>query len=326
MRNTFFGSFIFTLILCVLMSVASGGTWDAVLWSWTLWVGITAFSLIMVYISGNIKSFFWVFSGKKKYEALSLGELKKVHSSVSLFLKYFFYFSIFFLMLGFIFLYFNIDEITTLGPNIGTMILSFLYFFLASATLLPVQAKIKKRMIDFMKEDDDAAAENDKKSFSIAALIKTVIYVLIITGGILLLAYANTSCMRKNMLNQQFYTGLFGFFDIISFAFLLCSVFYIAISGTLQDFVKAFSTVFLNRKISTEQKNLFVNVLDFTRKQILSIGFTGTLLGINSCLCNLEIKEALGSNMYVASLIVFYAIIVNVILLAIKAKVENLAE
>jgi hypothetical protein len=179
-------------------------------------------------------------------------------------------------------------------------------------------------MILFMAEESEETVdtsakelEADKKaSKSFLKFGKILVAVLLIIGILWVTVMAETRILSKyNLLNQLFDLPSFVQLFVPSFLLLL-------ISGNFKLFFQSFN--FSKReKLSVTVKNLYLNAISTFRGISTLIAFSSTLIGVTSIMRYLEQKEYLGINVYVSLIPIFYAVIINLIILPFEAKISK---
>lgn len=283
-------------------------------------IGILA---VFIFLSGYGKDFCKVFSSRKKFKAFSLEQLKKCEYAVSFAQKSLVYICMFFALIGAIYFYINFDFIQTLGVNLATVIISIIYLCQFEIVLFILNAKIKAQKITAMAEDSQIFSLAEKLSSKqiILKCAKILISLAVIVGLSILVILGNT----KNE-SEKIPANFVRFLDMPSIVYLLLILLpSLALSGNFKTFFRGFKIAFKNQKITVSEKSLCINAIQTARFVLLLTGFACTLIGFMAILCNLQAREWLGLNMFVATIVSIYAIILNVILLPLESKINKLA-
>lgn len=318
--------FLFSLVLVFAVSIfceiVSGGTLP-IIFNPALLAEMIGILIVFIFLSGYGKDFCKVFSSRKKFKTFSLEQLKKCEYAVAFVQKTLVYICTFFALVGAIYFYINIDFIQTLGVNLSTVLISIIYLCQFEIILFILNAKIKAQKITVMAEDSQIFSPTEKLSSKqiILKCAKIIISFAIIVGLSILVILGNT----KNE-SEKFPANFIQFFDIPSIVYLLVMLFpSLALSGNFKTFFRGFKIAFKNQKITVSEKSLYINAIQTARFVLLLTGFACTLIGFMAILCNLQAREWLGLNMYVATIVSIYAIILNVILLPLESKINKLA-
>lgn len=112
--------------------------------------------LVPLLISGGLlKDFNNAFRlGIGKKEAVSLTELKRAKESVSLTIKILIAVAVFISSIQSIFILYNIDDLSKLGPSLSVVILTFVYVMGITLILLPLQARLSVRIQEYISEKE----------------------------------------------------------------------------------------------------------------------------------------------------------------------------
>ena len=323
---------IFTLILSVILAfgldwacmILSGGTISGLINGYEL-PGIIVILAGLIFLSGCGKDFCRIFRGSSSLQKLDLAELRKTEKSLDFANKIVFYICLFFILIGGIFFYLNIDFRTSLGPNLATILGSLLYMSFLISIFITLKAKLRTKIIYVMAEEVPEAGTN-KTTRLAKAIIKTIIQIVIALAVIIAMTIAVLIFHVSNeqeavTINPLMFIDLPSFLYIFLVAFIL-----LALSGNLKNFFKAFGAVFKKAKISVSQKNLYENAIVSLRQIMIMTGIRGSIIGFTGILFNLTNRAALGINMFVAMIPALYAIIICAVLMVFEARVECLIE
>ena len=323
---------ILTLIFSVLVTfgldwlcmILSGGTIRGLINGYEL-PGIIVILAGLIFLSGCGKDFCRIFRGASSLQKLDLAELRRTEKSLDFANKAVFYICLFFILIGGIFFYLNIDFRTSLGPNLATILGSLLYMSFLISIFITLKAKLRTKIIYVMAEEVPEAGTN-KTTRPAKAIIKTIIQIVIALAVIIAMTIAVLIFHVSNeqeaiTINPLMFIDLPSFLYIFLVAFIL-----LALSGNLKNFFKAFGAVFKKAKISVSQKNLYENVITSLRQIMIMTGIRGSLIGFTGILFNLNDRSYLGINMFVAMIPALYAIIICAVLVVVEARVGKLIE
>ena len=315
-----FGVLCLTATMC---SLTSGGfIWEII--EPALLPGVLLILAMMIFLSGYGKSFIKIFSSAKTLKKTELLELKTIEASLSFSFKALVFISSFFMLIGAIYYYLNIDDRQTLGPNLATIICSFYYLAFFGMMLITLKAKLRRNIINVMTEESDAekkTASLSKKEI-ILKTFKILISIALIVGLYLLVMFTSTiNHTEQEPLNFYYLRDLPGLIYIFIPTFLL-----LTISGNFKIFFCALKCVFKNQKVSVSQKALSVNSIKTFCTLLILEGIMTTLGGFMGMLVHLEDRSALGVNFTVACVPLIYALLLNLVLLPVESKVSLLCD
>ena len=278
---------------------------------------------VFIFISGYGNVFVKIFLPRKKFSKLELSTLKKIEKSIVYAAKVAAYEAIFFVCIGTVYYYVNWMNTQTLGFQLSLLLLSVRYVCTIEILLFTMKAMIKKRIILFMAETE-SNNEFCKKSVKekIVSLIKFLITCAIIFG----IAVCITMNYTKN--ESEFNFGNVGsWVDIPSLILVTIPALLLLLCiGLLNDFFSGIKLVFTGEKISITKKHRLINALSTVRYIVLLSGLLTVVFGYYAVLVYLENKSSLGPNMMVATIPCFYAVIINLILLSVEAKLDHISE
>lgn len=316
-------SFVLLCITATMCSLTSGGfIWEII--EPALLPGTLLILATMIFLSGYGKSFIKIFSSAKTLKKTELPELKTIEASLSFSFKALVFISSFFMLIGAIYFYLNIDDRQTLGPNLATIICSFDYLAFFGMILITLKAKLRRNIITYMIEENDAENKNTTRSKKeiILRIVKILISMALIIGLYLLIIFTSTiNNSNEEPLSFYYLKDLPGLIYIFIPTFLL-----LAISGNFKIFFSALKSVFKNQKLSVSQRALFEHSIKTFRTLLILEGILAALGGFMGMLCNLEDRSALGVCFTMACVPLIYALLLNLILLPVESKVSLLCE
>ena len=323
---------ILTLILSVILvfgldwacMMLSGGTIHGLINGYEL-PGILVILAGLIFLSGNGKGFCRIFTGAPKLKTLELSQLRRTEKSLDFAGKVVFYICLFFILIGGIFFYLNIDFRTSLGPNLATILASLLYMTFLVSIFITLKAKLRSKIINIMAEE--APRTNDNKlAHQPKALIRTILQIVIALIVIIAMTIAVLIFHVSNEQETVTISPLL-FLDLPSFLYLFLVTFILlALSSNFKNFFRAFGAAFKKTRISVSQKNLYENAIASFRQIMIMTGIRGSLIGFTGILFNLNDRAYLGINMFVAMIPALYAIIICTVLMVVEARVGKLVE
>ena len=312
------------LVSSALATAVSGGTFAGVLDIYDFLTVILTFA-IMIFITGYGKAFLRIFSFKKKFAALELKELQEIENSLEVASKILLYSAAFFPTMYFIYILYTVwdqGDQCSLGPNSAVLFLSDVYLCLIEMFIFMFKAKTKKAIILYMAEED-VKSENQER-IKLSSVIKVLVGVGLIIGIIIFQILLMKGFNWNNWSSRSLFVAMI---DVPS---LLTNVIYvlplIAISGNLRELLCGCKTIFSNKKISVTKKNLYLNAVRTTVALNWFAGITTTLIGWIGMFNNLEDKSALYPNLAVSLIPIFYAILFNLLLTVVEARINKVAE
>ena len=210
----------------------------------------------------------------------------------------------------------------SLGPNSAVLFLSIVYLCLLEMFIYMFKAKTKKAIILYMAEDDEQN-ENPEK-IKLSSVIKVIVGIALVIGIIvfqilLMKGFSWDSWSSRSVL-----------VTVIDLPSLLSNLIYviplIAISGNFRELCAGWKTLFSNKKINVTKKNLYLNAVKTTMVLNWLAGITMTIIGWIGMFNNLEDKSALYPNLAVSLIPIFYAILFNLLLTVVEARINKVAE
>ena len=316
-------SVIFAFGLDCACMILSGGTIGGLVNGYEL-PGIIVILAGLIFLSGSGKDFCRIFAKPSKLQTLELNQLRRTEKSLDFANKAVFYICLFFILIGGIFFYLNIDYRTSLGPNLATILGSLLYLTFLISIFTALKAKLRTKIISVMEEAP--VYETNKTTRPVKALVKTIIQIIIALAVIIAMTIAVILFHISNQ-QQDVTIRLLIFIDLPSFLYIFLVTFILlAISGNLKNFFRAFGATFKKSKRSVSQKNLYENAIGSFRQIMIMTGIRGSVIGFTGILYNLADRSALGINMFVAMIPAFYAIIICTVLMVVEARLSSLVE
>ena len=241
---------ILTLILSVILTfgldwlcmILSGGTIRGLINGYEL-PGIIVILAGLIFLSGCGKDFCRIFRGTSSLQKLDLAELRKTEKSLDFANKIVFYICLFFILIGGIFFYLNIDFRTSLGPNLATILASLLYMTFLVSIFITLKAKLRSKIINIMAEEAPVTAAK-KPARQPKEIIKTVLQIVIALAVIIAMTIAVLIFHVSNEQEAVTINPLM-FIDLPSFLYIFLAAFILlALSGNLQNF---FQKVLMNQ-------------------------------------------------------------------------------
>ena len=316
-------SVIFVFGLDCACMILSGGTIGGLVNGYEL-PGIIVILAGLIFLAGSGKDFCRIFAKPSKLQTLELTQLRRTEKSLDFANKAVFYICLFFILIGGIFFYLNIDYRTSLGPNLATILGSLLYLTFLISIFTALKAKLKTKIISVMEEAP--VDETNKTTRPVKAIFKTIIQIIIALAVIIAMTIAVILFHISNQ-QQNFAIGPLMFLDFPSFLYIFLTAFILlGISGNLKNFFRAFGATFKKSKLSVSQKNLYENAFGSFRQIMIMTGIRGSVIGFTGILYNLEDRSALGINMFVAMIPAFYAIIICTVMMVVEARIGELVE
>ena len=318
-------AFIPILLSSALATAVSGGSFGGVLDIYDF-LAVLLFFVILIIITGYGKSFSRVFYSRKKFKNLDLKELKETDYSLSLSSKILLYSATLFPTMYFIYILYTVwdqeGSIHSLGPNSAVLFLSVVYLCLFEMFIYMFKAKTRKAIILYMAEDEENSEAAEK--ITISSLVKTIIGILLIIGIIVFQVLLMKGFNWNNWSSRSLLA------PVIDFPSLLTGLIYViplvAISGNFKELFCGFKTMFTNKKIGVTKKNLYLNAVKTTMALNWFAGIATTIIGWIGMFNNLEDYELLYPNLAVSLIPVFYAIVFNLLLTIVEARINKVAE
>lgn len=317
-------AFIPVLLSSALATAVSGGSFRGVLDIYDFLAVVLTFT-ILILLTGYGKAFFRIFSSKKKFAALELKELQQTEYSLELSSKILLYSAAFFPTMYFIYILYTVwdqGDQSSLGPNSAVLFLSVVYLCLLEMFIFMFKAKTKKAIIMYMAEDEEKKESPEK--IKLSSILMVFVGIVLIFGIILF------QILLMKGFTWDGWSSRSVLAPIIDFPSLLTSIIYvlplIAISGNFGEFLAAFKTLFTNKKINVTKKNLYLNAVRTTIALNWFAGIATTIIGWIGMFYNLEDATFLFQNLAVSLIPIFYAILFNLLLTVVEARINKLAE
>lgn len=319
-------SFLLSLIPILLSSLlailTSGGGLYGVL-DLPDFLGVTLVFAVCIFLSGYGKEFCTIFSSKKKFASFDLVKLQKIENALNFAGKILLYTTLFFPTMIFIALLYCTPygsmEMHDIGPNSAICFLSVVYLCLFEMIICTLKAKVKKSVILYMAETDEAAGE--KIEVSSQKIIKTVVGIVLLCGVCWLYAFSNLGLYVPNGFVISTIIDLPSFLSLLIFTLPL-----LAVSGNFTNFWKSFATLFSNARLNVAKKNLYLNAV----KEAVELNWYGaitfTVIGWIGMMRNLEDASMLFPNIAVSLIVIFYAILLNLLLLLVENRIIKVSE
>ncbi len=286
-------------------------------------LGVTLVFIACILISGYGKAFIRIFYNKKKFRELSLEQLQKTEIALNLASKILMYSALFIPILCFINILANTPfesvHMHSLGPNSAVQFTSVVYLCLFEMMIYTCKAKVKKSIILYMAEVDETAMSETKiTGKKIVKLVIGMILLLVIAGVYL---WENIPHYISQRDAVRAIVDLPSLLIIVIFTIPL-----IGISGNLKNLWGAVKTVFSNGKINIAQKNLYLNVVKTTEILNWLGAISATVIGWIGMMYNLEDESSLYPNLAVSLITLFYAVLMNFVLMVVETRVNSAAE
>ena len=153
----YFLSMVSVILLTVLMCGTSGmnGSYFVRYLDFVTFLFLVLFLVPLLISGGLLKDFqnaFRLGIGRKK--ATSLSELKRAKEAVSLTIKVMLVLSVFICAVQGIYVIYNMDDLTLLGPSFSVALLSLVYGMGMALALFPLQARINIKIQEFISEKE----------------------------------------------------------------------------------------------------------------------------------------------------------------------------
>lgn len=278
---------------------------------------------VFIFISGYGKPFIKIFTTKKSFNKLELKSLTDIEKSIIYASKVAAYEAIFFVGIGTVYYYVNWMNTQTLGFQLSLMILSLRFICTIEIILFSMKAKVKKQIIEFMAEAEskNEACKNTAKEI-IIKLVKLLLVCSIVLGLTVFIIMNYT----KN--ESDIYFGhIETWIDIPSLIQVIVPALLLLLcNGLWEDFFSGIKTLVKDEKINISEKSRLANAVSTVRYIVLFSSLIAVMLGYYAVLTYLEDKSSLGPNMMIATIPCFYAVIINLILLSVEARLEHISE
>lgn len=278
---------------------------------------------VFIFISGYGKTFLRIFSLKNTFANFELKTLKDVEKSIIYASKVAAYEAIFFVCIGMVYYYVNWMNIQTLGFQLSLIILSVRNICTIEVLFFCIKAIVRKQMILIMSENE-SSVETSKKSAkeAVFGLMKFIIYTCAIFGLIIfvIMNYTkNESSVRFGEINT--------WIDLPSFILIaLPSLVLLFTNGLWKEFLAGIKCAFSDKKSNISETHKLENSISTLRYIVLFLSLIILMLGYSAVLTYLDDKSSVGPKMLVATIPCFYAVIINLVLLSVEAKLNHLSE
>ncbi len=278
---------------------------------------------VFIFISGYGKSFIKIFTSKKSFNKLELKTLKDIEKSIVYASKVAAYEAIFFVCIGTVYYYVNWMNTQTLGFQLSLMILSLKYICMTEILLFSMKAKVKKQIIEFMAE---AESKHEACKRTAKEIIIKLTKALLVFAIVLALAVFVIMNYTKNE-SEIHFGKIETWLDLPSLILVIVPALLLLLcNGLWKDFFSGIKALAKDEKINVSEKYRFENVFSTVRYIVLALSLIAAMLGYYAVLTYLDNKAALGPNMMIATIPCFYAVIINLILLSVEAKLEHISE
>lgn len=310
----------FSILLEVLTSDgAIGGVFD-----FTDFFCPFAVLIAVILLSGNWKNFKLIFCKKEKLAAADLNELRRTESGLDLCIKTWKYVCFIFPLIGLIhyFAVYNeyvVNHKNSSWPDFAVIILPVFYLCVLNLLFLTLKQKVSNAEILYMAEDsfEEKIPTEKRKGIRFAGVICGI---LLLIAGTILILYENVYKIYGTN-PAGVYIDMPSAIIVIFPAFML-----LAVSGSFKTFFASIKAAFINRKLNVTEKSLYLGNIRFLQKVFMLIGISSTLSGWIAMLFNLENAADLAPNLSVSIITIFYAVLLNLCLLPLEIKINNLAE
>lgn len=278
---------------------------------------------VFIFISGYGKSFIKIFTSKKSFNKLELKTLKDIEKSIVYASKVAAYEAIFFVCIGTVYYYVNWMNTQTLGFQLSLMILSLKYICMTEILLFSMKAKVKKQIIEFMAE---AESKHEACKRTAKEIIIKLTKALLVFAIVLALAVFVIMNYTKNE-SEIHFGKIETWLDLPSLILVIVPALLLLLcNGLWKDFFSGIKALAKDEKINVSEKYRFENVFSTVRYIVLALSLIAAMQGYYAVLTYLDNKAALGPNMMIATIPCFYAVIINLILLSVEAKLEHISE
>ncbi len=278
---------------------------------------------VFIFISGYGKSFIKIFTSKKSFNKLELRTLKDIEKSIVYASKVAAYEAIFFVCIGTVYYYVNWMNTQTLGFQLSLMILSLKYICMTEILLFSMKAKVKKQIIEFMAE---AESKHEACKRTAKEIIIKLTKALLVFAIVLALAVFVIMNYTKNE-SEIHFGKIETWLDLPSLILVIVPALLLLLcNGLWKDFFSGIKALAKDEKINVSEKYRFENVFSTVRYIVLALSLIAAMQGYYAVLTYLDNKAALGPNMMIATIPCFYAVIINLILLSVEAKLEHISE
>ena len=233
------------------------------------------------------------------------------------------YEAIFFVCIGTVYYYVNWMNTQTLGFQLSLMILSLRFICTIEIILFSMKAKVKKLIIEFMAE---AESNNETCKKTAKEVILNLLKIVIVSAVLFGLAVFVIMNYTKNE-SEIYFGNIATWLDLPSLIFLIVPALLLLLcNGLWKDFFSGIKSVIKGERKNVSEKSRFANAVSTARYIVLFSSLIVVMLGYYAVLTYLDNKAALGPNMMVATIPCFYAVIINLILLSVEARLDHISE
>jgi hypothetical protein len=172
-----------------------------------------------------------------------------------------------------------------------------------------------------MAETDEKTDFSENQKINVKFVIKLVISIFLCIS----IFCAYDSINIKFSWRKYSLIGLVTDFPFITI-FAVTVLPLIAISENMGNYFRSIKTIFSNKKINISQKNQYLSVLKNTARLNWYTAVSSMMIGWIGILNYLEDKTLLYINIAVSLIPIFYAVILNFLLLIIEIRVNKVSE
>lgn len=308
----FITSFIVTACFFVLWTDISGGA--LFMYSYSLYLFMLACTIPFLFMNKNYVSFSLLFSGKKRFLNCSIEQYKNLNSFISFVIKAEALFTLFFISIASINLFFNLDNKMLLGPNLATVFEAPLFALMFAIVFIPLQTRAKLFAISSMEDIENKNASKTQTNINIFSTVKII---FITVWAIVCFIFLYFVFTKNDKASPVFY-------DLPSvLPLVVFFVSFLLISGSIKDFSKALSFVFTRKKINISEQAKYSETICGLVKQMLCVGAASFFIACMGILCNLENLALFGKNYNVAIMTFIYSVFLSIILEVIQSIISH---
>ena len=222
--------------------------------------------------------------------------------------------------LSFCKLQFSDYNFNSFGSDIAVIILPIVYICIFSLIIVSMKLKVHKSIILYMQKQMKNRFFR-KPKINVKFVIKLVISIFLCIS----IFCAYDSINIKFSWRKYSLIGLVTDFPFITI-FAVTVLPLIAISENMGNYFRSIKTIFSNKKINISQKNQYLSVLKNTARLNWYTAVSSMMIGWIGILNYLEDKTLLYINIAVSLIPIFYAVILNFLLLIIEIRVNKVSE
>lgn len=290
------------------------------LYSYILYLFMLICGIPFLFITGNFSSCGLLFSSKGKIEKCTLSQYQNLYQFISFIIKLQFLFALFFTGIASVMLIFNLQNLSSCGPNMDTVLEAPFFAFLFAIILTPIQTRVRLMTISFMEEDGNDGNSFDERNVN--SHKARVSYVVIKTAtSILWIILCVWFCSIAFMKNNQKIPIPFDIPSLLTL--ILFAAIYILVSGTTKEFLGALKCVFSDRKPNVSEQAKYSESIAGLIKTLLCAGSASSIAGMIAILCCLEDSSVLAANYYVSLLGFLYSVFFCILLLIIHTIINR---